>query len=260
MDVKTILFRASGVGKIMVSPQNKSELIAKTVQTHLIDIYASWKYGRREEIDSKFLTKGNDREKTSIKLLSDVTKKLYIKNKQRLNNEYFTGEWDLHDSVKKITHTTDIKSCWSLHTFLRNKYDKLNKDYYYQGMTYMDLTGAEKHTIAFCLVNSTADAIDSEKRFLSYKKGMIDTNGNESPEYVKKCQQIEINHIFDIEAFKREYPYYSFHNDLDLWKYDIPEKDRVHTVEIKRDNNIIDKMKLNVTNCREWIKTNLDLV
>jgi len=281
-----IIFRASGIGKIMgengltenqlktiAELQAKDKLTDKqsatlndliyrrdnpelpeTCKTNLIDIFASAMYSRREDVDSKFLSKGNECEEDSITLLSVVNKKYFIKNTKRLTDDYVTGEWDLHDSIRKINETTDIKTSWSLHTFLRATNKKLNDDYYWQGQTYMHLTGAESHNVAFCLVNGTADEIDREKNKLSYIKGMLDNQGNESPEFIRRCQQIEINHIFDITAFKKKYPYYSFHNKQ--WDFDIPKERRVFVFSFKRNQSDIEKMIKRIQDCRSWIGQN----
>lgn len=294
-----ILFRASSIGKIMgkigltenqeleltglMAKEKLTDLQAKklyyltdkknnpelpqTIKTHLMDLFISSYYGRREEIENKFLRKGNECEEDSITLLSRITKKVYYKNTTPLADEHFSGEWDMDDSKlsKVITHTLDSKTSWSLHTFLRSSMSELNMDYFYQGHVYMALTGAKKHTVAFCLVNSTAEAIDLEKRYLSYKPGMMDANGNPTEEYKKKCCQIEINHIFDIALFCKRYPYYDFQNEItrlleggnETWDYDIPKEDRVFLFEFERDEGIIQQMRDRVVLCRRWMEENL---
>ena len=251
-----IVFRASGIGKIMAEPRSKSEVLAETVKTHLIDVFASAMYSRREEIDNKFLAKGNDCEEDSITLLSRITKNFYIKNRKRMTDEFFTGEWDLQDSMKAISETTDIKTSWSLHTFLRSTGKKLSNDYFYQGQTYMHLTGAKRHHVAFCLVNGTPDAIDNEKRKLTYQKGMLDHSGNESEIYIARCKQIEVNHIFDLKEFLSKYPHYHLHSDLSAWDYDIPKERRVHVFSFERNDEVIEAMIQRVKECRAWISEN----
>lgn len=257
-NVSEIVFRASSNGYLMVEPKLKSETLSEGTKTHLIDVFISWKYKRREEVDSKFLRKGNECEQDAITLLSRVTKKLYKKNDVRLCNEFVTGEWDLsieNDSV--VVETIDTKTSWSLHTFLRATKKKLESMYYWQGQTYMWLTGATKHTVAYCLVNGTAQAIMDEKRKLSYKRGMVDGEGNESEDFKNKCKQIEINHIFDIELFKSHNPYFDFHNDLSQWTYDIPIKERVFQFTFDRDEDAILGLKNKIIDGRGWIKLNL---
>lgn len=254
-----LVFRASGSGYLMTEPKNKNELLADMVKTHLIDVFLSAKYGRREEIKSKFLRKGNAREEDSITLFSRVHKKFFKKNTTRLTNEFVTGEPDLFigESIYKAEETFDTKTSWSAHTFFRAKFASLNAMYEWQGQCYMWLTGAKKHTVAYCLVNGTADAIIAEKRIASYQPGMMDREGNETEALKEQCRQIEINHIFDIEAFRKEYPYFDFHNDVENWKWDIPFQDRVHTFTFHRDEEMIKRLTARIRLCRNWMNREL---
>lgn len=249
-DVNEIVFRCSSLGYLMPGPREKAGEIQATTQTHLVDCYVSWMYGRREEVDGKMLEKGNEREEDSITLISLVNKKFYKKNSIRLTNEWITGEWDLSDG-DPIEETLDAKTSWSAHTFFRAKNKGLDPNYEWQGHGYMMLTGADKHTVCYCLVNGTAQAITDEKRRLMWRLGESD------PEYIRRCKQIEINHIFDLFAFKEENPGFDFHNDLSEWKHDIPMEDRLHKFTFARDETKIEAIKNRVIQCREWISKNL---
>lgn len=254
-----IIFRSSGSGYLMVESRNKKEIISDTTKTNLIDIFVSAVYGRREEIKSKFLKKGNACEEDAITLLSRVTKIVFKKNTQRLNNEFITGEPDLFigKAIDDAEETFDTKASWSLHTFWRAKKGANNKNYYWQGQCYMMLTGAKKHTVAYCLVNGLASAIRSEKLMLSYEPGMLDKYGNEMPKYIELCKQIEINHIFDIELFKTHNPGFEFHNDITQWEHDIPIQERVHMVTYKRDMIAINSLITKIRICRNWMNREL---
>lgn len=252
------ILKTKGIINDLEPVKDKKEL-SETCKTHLVDIFASYHYGRKEEVNSKFLTKGNVREEDSITLLSRVLKQYYEKNDERISNDYLQGEVDLYEgkSILEATHTIDTKTSWSLHTFLRAKFKELDSSYYWQGQSYMALTGAKKHTVAYCLVNGTDTAINDEKRKLSFAKGMIDVNGESTPEYIEKCKQIEINHIFDLQAFVKENPHFQFDNDINEWKYDIPMEDRVHTFTFERNDDDIQRLYNRVTECRVWMEENL---
>lgn len=252
-DINTLLFRCSSIGHIMPGVREKAGQLDQTVVTHLVDCFVNWKYKRREEINSKYFDKGNEREDDSITLLSLINKKFYKKNNVRLYNEFINGEFDL-SLGEPIEETIDTKTSWSAHTFFRAKQKRLDDKYKWQGIGYMWLTGAKKHTVAYCLVNGTDQAIIDEKRKLSYRYG-IDYDLNQ--EYRDKCKQIEINHIFDIKSFTEENPHFDFHNDLSKWTYDIPMKDRVFTHVIERNEAEIESIKNRVIFCRNWIKNNL---
>lgn len=176
MEANNILFRASALGHLMTKPKNKSELISQTAKTHCVDLFCSYKYKRREEINSKYLTKGNEREPNSLTLLSRKTGKFLKQNSERLSNDYVTGMPDTYigESIQNADEIFDTKTSWSLHTFMRSKYAELESNYFWQGQAYMWLTGAQKHTVAFCLVNGTYDALEDEKRRLQYRPGMVE--------------------------------------------------------------------------------------
>lgn len=239
----------------LINKRDNPEL-GEQVKTHLLDIFASHKYGRREELISKHLDKGNEREEDSITLISRTTGILFEKNSSRLHNNFIQGEPDMFigEKIENAEHVFDSKTSWSLHTFLRAKYKKLDPLYYWQGVGYMDLTGAKTHTVCFCLVNGTAQAIIAEKKQLAYKMRETDLT---SSAFVKKCQQIEINHIFDIDSFKKEYPGFAFDNDINNWKWDIPMDQRIHTFKFERNEEDIRKVHDRVLECREWMEINL---
>lgn len=266
-----ILFRSSGAGLLMTNPRDKSQMLADTVITHLVNTFVSARYGRREERTNKFLTKGNEREEHSITLLSLAVRRMFKKNTVRLSNEFITGEWDLHigDTIEKpedvitgsIKETIDTKTSWSAHTFFRAISQTLDPLYWWQGQCYMWLTGAKKHTVAFCLVNGTARVIQDEKFIASRKPGMMDEHGNETEKYIEACKQIEINHIFDIKEFLQELEqnqiFFEFHNDVDNWQWDIPAKDRVHLFEVNRDDSAIELLRGRIRLCRNWMNREL---
>jgi hypothetical protein len=236
----------------LIEKRDNPEL-AEGVKTHLIDVFASQYYGRKEEINNKFLNKGNAREEDSVTVVSRLTKTLFVKNDKRLRNAYIQGEPDMFigESIDTAQHTVDTKTSWSLHTFLRSKYKKLDPLYYWQGVGYMDLTGAQSHTVAFCLVNGLPEVIMKEKKDLAFRIKETDLT---SDAFKNKCKQIEINHIFDIEAFIKECPNFPFDNDIDSWRFDIPLKERMHVVKFRRNEADIRKMHDRVLQCREHLE------
>lgn len=256
MQASNIKFRCSGLGYLKSGPREKKGEIQQGTKTHLIDCYVSAMYGRRKEIEGKMLDKGNGREEDSLTLLSRIHKRFYKKNDVRLTNDFISGECDIFigDSIEMAEETIDTKTSWSANTFFRAKNEPLDEDYEEQGHGYMWLTGAKKHTVAYCLVNGLASAILDEKRRAAWKFG---PDPDKDIKYIEKCRQIEINHIFDMEAFKEENPWFEFHSDLSEWKWDIPMKDRLHTFTFERSEEAIERIKNRIIQCREWMDANL---
>ena len=255
LDVNDILFRCSSVGHLI----SKSGKMTDGVKTHLKDVYGSWRYDRRDLAFSKYMKKGNACEEDSITLLSVVEKIYLTKNTQKLSNEFVKGETDIFvgKEITKATETYDTKTCWSLNTYIKNKHSDLKNEYFWQGVGYMWLTGAKKHTVAFCLVNSQVTDIDDEKRRLMYQPDMQDKDGNQSEKCIEYCQQIERNHIFDMALFQKRYPGYGFDSDMSDWHYDIPMAERLHCVTFERNEMEIADLKYAIQVGRIWIKDNL---
>ena len=111
----------------------------------------------RSNIDSKYLTKGIDLEDTSIDLYNEVYSTLYLKNEERLSNDFITGECDINAEDTII----DIKTSWSLETFPATPSDINNKDYEWQLRGYMWLYDKPKAELAYCMVN-TPDSLLKE--------------------------------------------------------------------------------------------------
>ena len=74
-------------------------------KTYIKELVKEDLFGYKSTIDSKYLTKGIDLEDTSIDLYNEVHNTLYLKNTERLSNEFITGECDINAEDKII----DIK-------------------------------------------------------------------------------------------------------------------------------------------------------
>jgi len=149
--------RSSALGKIMTNPRKKSETLSATCKTYIKELVKEDLFGYKSTIDSKYLTKGIDMEDTSINLYNEVRGTLYLKNTERLENEFITGECDINAGDKII----DIKSSWSLETFPASPEDVNNKDYEWQLRAYMWLYDKPKAELAYCMV-STPDYLLKE--------------------------------------------------------------------------------------------------
>lgn len=248
--------------KKLIEKRDNPEL-SDTCKKRLIKIYAKVFHDREEDITSKYLEKGTEVEPDSVSTYSRVKKKFFKQNTKNLTNRFTSGTPDLFDGAEEIEQATeiiDIKSSWSLLTFLEAKMSKkVNPKYQWQGDTYLGLIPTAKtFRLAYVLSNSPAKNILDEKRKLQFMLGFIDTQmADTDPTYVELCRKIERNHIFDMELFKTHNPGFDFHNDLSEWKWDIPYTDRVHEFIIPRDETRISKLYKQIPICRQWIKDNL---
>lgn len=245
---------------LMYEQQRHRVRLSDTCIKRIIKTYASNVRGRREILSNKYIDKGLQREQTAITLLSSVLFKVYRKNTMRLNNNWLTGEPDLFDGAGLVgcKETIDTKASFSYETFLQTFIDGLNSAYEYQGHGYMDLTGAEKHTVAYCLVNGTQKRIMDEKFNAAKQLEVLDPFNSDSSEYIAQCKQIERNHIFDIDEFAKENPGFDFHSEVKTikgkshWDFDIEPAKRINLFTFKRDESVINEIHKKVETCNQW--------
>lgn len=222
-----IKIRASSVGKIMTNPQSKKETYSKTMIGELQKIWIEQKYGRSKEIQTLQMEKGITQEEDAITLLSKVDKSFYVKNEENLTNDYLTGTPDI------ITNEViDIKSSWDIFSFFKSQLEDINKDYYYQLQSYMDLTGLDKARLVYCLVSTPESLISREKDKLTWN-GFLD-----DPVLYKKAE-------YEIDRLSRY--------------EDIPAVERVYQITINRNDEDIQAIHERVKLCREYWNQNFKL-
>jgi len=219
-----ILFRCSSLGHLMTEPKSKSETLSETTKNHLVDVWIRHKYNRKELITSKYMEKGVMVEEDAMTLYSRFRKQYYVKNEKMLTDDFIKGIPDI------ITEKTviDLKSSWDIFTFFRTKQKAVEKMYYWQLQGYMSLTGKENARLAYCLVNTPQVLIDDEIHRLQYKH-------LSEADAIKARNQIEMNSIFD---------------DIDI-------QDKIYEIEIKRNNEDIERLHNRIIDCRNWIAENL---
>jgi hypothetical protein len=229
MDFSQTLFRCSSLGHIMTESRTKNDL-SETTKTHLIDVYVANRYGRQEDIQSKFIEKGLAVEEDSITLYSRIKKDFYKKNEDHLKNSWIKGTPDLYvgENINQATEIIDIKSSWDIYSFMRVLTKDVNKMYYWQLQGYMDLTGATSATLAYCLVDTPAQLIEDEKRRLMWKMGVATS---ESPLYLEACEELDRAMTFG----------------------DIPIHERLIEFKIERNEADILKIHSRVEECRKWL-------
>ena len=105
----------------------------------------------------------------------------------------------------------------------------IDKDYFWQLQAYMDLTGAQKAKLVYCLVNTPFKLVEDEKRKLIYTMGVIDPY--EDVAYLEACEKIDKNSNYD----------------------DIPKEERYIEFSIDRDQEAIDKAHERVIYCRNFL-------
>jgi hypothetical protein len=224
----------SSAGKIMTNKPGKTNTtcvdeLSETAKNHLIEFYIEDRFNRKKDIENKYIQKGLMCEDDSITLYSRVTKKIFFKNEETLENDFLIGTPDLYTgtTINKAETVIDIKTSWDIYTFFQNKVKPVDKNYFYQLQCYMALTGATSSKLAYCLIDTPYVLINQEKERLLYKMGVTT---RENAEYLEACERIEMASIFG----------------------DVPQKERVIQFTVNREQAVIDKIYERVKICREW--------
>lgn len=250
--------------KSLVEANEKKEL-SKTMVTELRKIHRAETFNRNFVWTNKFVQKGILQEQEAITLYQEYRKKVlgintyFEKNTERLENDWFSGEWDLPTlaDVKKMKEGFDIKNSWSLDTF-PFKEDELSDQYFYQNQVYMALTGAEKWTTVFCLVNGTEHLVNNEKQKHFYALNIPNEESDLYQEYEKKCRDVEKMMIFDYDRFVSINPFHNMEISRDEWYgegFDIPLANRVMEKTVLRDENAIKDLQGRIKIARNYLNS-----
>jgi hypothetical protein len=188
------------------------------------------------------------------KVLNDRTGKFVVlkENKERLTNDYFTGEPDFYigDNKRKCIEGFDTKCSKDVMTFPRWDVE-LDKTYYWQNMVYIDLFGADRWTTVYSLINSPGYQVLKLKENLYYKMGCPDESSKNFQRYIEKVILIEKNNIFDIDLFRKENPNTDLENKD--WSHLKKPSERIKEFVVERDEDAIQFMRNRVMVCRNYM-------
>jgi hypothetical protein len=193
--------RCSSLGKIMTSPKSKGEVLSQTSKTYLKELALEEKFGIRKEFSSRYTDKGNIQEDTAIEMASQVLNLPFaLKNTEYFENEFIKGTPDLILEDEII----DIKCSWDGTTFPWFEDELPNKDYFWQLVGYMWLTGRSKARVVYCLVDTPEDIVQDEIRRTSWKKFEIDVTEETENEVRAKHEFSHISENKRVRAFQIE--------------------------------------------------------
>jgi hypothetical protein len=160
----------SALGKLMTAPKLKSEQLSETAKSEIRKIAKEQFFGFSSSITTKPMLKGKDWEEESIALVNQVRGTFYVKNKERFENEFLTGEPDIILDNMVI----DVKTSWSLETFPATAEEGMNKDYMWQLMAYCWLLNKSHAELIYCMIDTDDTLLnDWDNRFI-HKVSHID--------------------------------------------------------------------------------------
>ena len=187
---------------------NKGKIVlGDTAIEYLMEVYAWETEGMipvtKESLDMMQMRKGKTVEIASGELLSEVDGVSYLQHKERVYNDFLSGEIDFYlgKSVYEAINVTDAKNANDYPGFLKKTNKGLEPGQKEQIQGYGDICGAKDLFIANTLVSFTSDMIlDMEYKVMR----KLNCATNESPEFLKEWSRFEKSMIFDnIPAHKR---------------------------------------------------------
>ena len=206
--------RCSAISSIMTKPK-KDRLVSAGAETYCKSWYKEQIYGRKEEISSKYMFKGNSVEDDSIDFIGkQLEYKKLRKNFKSFENDFMTGTPDviIKDEI------LEVKNSWNCFKFPLLETDIPKKGYYYQAQGYMHLTGLRKAKLIYTLMDTPEDLIEKEYNPFSYNE--------------------------NYEDFRKKYLF----NNID-------NKYRIKVFQIDYDEDVVNTIIDRVNSCREYLKT-----
>lgn len=143
----------------MTSPVSKADNeagnLSEGAKTYILELWIERMYNRKKDFTNKYVEKGLLNEETSIDYASLLHNELYEKNINLFANDFLTGTPD----ILTDSHVIDVKSSYSIWTYAAAE---LNNVYYYQLLSYMELTGKRKAKLIYCLTDAPEATIQRE--------------------------------------------------------------------------------------------------
>jgi hypothetical protein len=147
-------------------------VLSETTKTYIRGVAKQDFYGYNVELNNKYINKGKMQENDSIALLNTVNFTSMVKNTERLNNEWLTGEADivLDDQI------IDIKTSWSLETFPATLEEAVNKDYEWQLRAYLFLYDKQYASLVYCMVSTDPSLLNEWENLSLHQVDHIDAS------------------------------------------------------------------------------------
>jgi len=220
-------------------------------KSHLEKLVWNEVTGRQNKIKSKYLEKGIVSEEQAITLYSNVNKKLFLKNKERKMNDFFSGECD---NVTDIIR--DIKCSWEYNTFPLTDRKIESKLYQWQGQVYMNLWGLLKFELIYCLIDTPEHLVNKELIKLGYDLNIFNLAGDVREEYIDLVVEVVSDLIFTFRGIEK---LCSSNPVLHIeWFKDfkeIPDEIRLKIFEMEYSPKMIDQAKEMVVLSRKYMNS-----
>jgi hypothetical protein len=177
----------------MTPAKAKGGGLSETAKSMLVTWYKEKLYGRKKEIQSKYMTKGNTCEDAAIEYINKLYGTDHKKNEDHFEDTYLHGTPDIIGEDVIL----DIKNSWDFTTFPLFSSYLPNRDYMYQLQGYMMLTGKRKGAIVYTLMDLPDDQIELEYR-RSGGTGLVTPEFKANYKYADIADKLRVKR-FDID-------------------------------------------------------------
>lgn len=178
------------------------QVFGDTCLQYLMEVYAWETEGMisvgKEGFDTLAMIKGKKQEPLAKKLLEVYDGVVYNIHKERISNEFLTGELDLYlgESVYEATNVTDLKNAEDYVKFLRKVQNGVEPGQREQVATYCLITGATEGFIAHTCVDFPEEDIIEMQMKVVRKLNCISTESHEFlREWPKWERSMRVGHI-----------------------------------------------------------------
>ena len=189
----------------LLSKENAKPELSDTAKRFVEKMWLLNEKGFYQDLDNKYVDKGNFNEDDGIVLVSEVENEMLHKNIIRKTIGNITGECDCIEIINGKKVVKDIKSSWSPVTFMAGD---LNTIYEWQGRAYMMLYDADEFHLHYTLTDTPRHLIEKEKerQFYKYFDKLMTDNEIEVLELklLPVYEQIEKNMSFSDGNYTKE--------------------------------------------------------
>jgi hypothetical protein len=191
-------------------------------------------FGRRPEIKSKYLDKGNASEEDGFTLMClELNLGMVYKNTELLQNEYQKGTDDLF--VNDIVY--DNKCSWSLDTFPMWETELPDEKYEWQVNSYCSMRGVKNGVVCYTLIDADKATVEREIKWC------VDPD-----EAYRKTMNLVFTKSYFDELKAEFFP----SSTLDCF-IEIPQEKRIKPFKVTLDPAKITKIAQRVPMCRAYI-------
>lgn len=224
------------LAELLVKEANKDKIVlSDTCIEYLMEVYAWETQGMipvgKESMDLLQMKKGKMMEEQALRLLSVIRGEVYSIHKERISNDYLSGEIDayLGTSVYEAQEVADIKNAFDYPGFLKKINNGLENGQQQQLQAYGDITGAKILSVDNVLVDNPDEIIQEMQFRIAKKLNVIDTA---SPDFTEEWGKWLNSMIFE----------------------KIPIHQRVYRIKVEpftdfERQKVYDRVKV----CREWL-------